>query len=156
MLNNQKIRDVIETITSKAVLILGRFTPERKEVLDAIKDKLRKHEGKYLPIVFDFEGPVNQKLKDTVLLLARMSKFIIVDVSDPSCAPYEIGIIEQSNIKVPIQPIIQKPQQEFAMLPTDSPFLPIYRYDTQESLLENIATAIIAPAEQKVAELRGK
>jgi hypothetical protein len=30
MLNNQKVRDVIDTITSKAVLILGRFTNERK------------------------------------------------------------------------------------------------------------------------------
>jgi Pentapeptide repeats (8 copies) len=36
LLHNQKIRDVIDTITSKAVLILGRFTPERKAVLDAI------------------------------------------------------------------------------------------------------------------------
>src|SRR5262249_55170805 len=35
MLNNQKIREVIDTITSKAVLILGRFTDERKAVLDA-------------------------------------------------------------------------------------------------------------------------
>jgi uncharacterized protein YjbI with pentapeptide repeats len=33
MLRNQKIRDVIDTITSKAVLILGRFTDERKDVL---------------------------------------------------------------------------------------------------------------------------
>ena len=29
MLHNQKIRDAIDTITSKAVLILGRFTDER-------------------------------------------------------------------------------------------------------------------------------
>ena len=35
MLHNQKIRDVIDTITPKAVLILGRFTDERKAVLGA-------------------------------------------------------------------------------------------------------------------------
>jgi uncharacterized protein YjbI with pentapeptide repeats len=39
LLHNQKIRDVIDTITSKAVLILGRFTEERKAVLDALKTK---------------------------------------------------------------------------------------------------------------------
>jgi hypothetical protein len=39
LLNNPKIRDVIDTITSKVVLILGRFTPERKAVLDAIRDQ---------------------------------------------------------------------------------------------------------------------
>lgn len=36
LLNNERIRHVIDAITSKAVLILGRFTPERKAVLDAI------------------------------------------------------------------------------------------------------------------------
>jgi uncharacterized protein YjbI with pentapeptide repeats len=37
LLNNKEIRDVIDTITSKAVLILGRFSEERKPVLDAIR-----------------------------------------------------------------------------------------------------------------------
>lgn len=32
LLNNNKIRDVIDTVTSKVVLILGRFTDERKEI----------------------------------------------------------------------------------------------------------------------------
>jgi hypothetical protein len=31
---------VIDTITSKAVLILGRFTDERKAVLDALREEL--------------------------------------------------------------------------------------------------------------------
>jgi hypothetical protein len=34
LMHNQKIRDVIDTITSKVVLILGRFTPKRKQVLE--------------------------------------------------------------------------------------------------------------------------
>jgi len=41
LLNNEKIRDVIDSITTKVVLILGRFTPERKAILDAIRDELR-------------------------------------------------------------------------------------------------------------------
>ena len=40
LLNNKEIREVIDTITSKVVLILGRFTDERKKVLDAIRDEL--------------------------------------------------------------------------------------------------------------------
>jgi hypothetical protein len=55
LLNNEKIRHVIDTITSKVVLILGRFTEERKDVLDAIREALRKRD--YLPILFDFEKP---------------------------------------------------------------------------------------------------
>lgn len=41
LVNNSKIRDVIDTITSKVVLILDRFTGERKAVLDTIKIELQ-------------------------------------------------------------------------------------------------------------------
>jgi hypothetical protein len=75
MLNNQKVRDVIETITSKVVLILGRFTDERKAVLDALREELRKHN--YLPILFDFDVPATRDITETVSLLARMARFII-------------------------------------------------------------------------------
>jgi hypothetical protein len=39
LLNNQEIREVIDTITSRAVLILGRFSGGRKPILDAIRDE---------------------------------------------------------------------------------------------------------------------
>src|SRR5262249_37721866 len=55
LLHNEKIRDVIDTVTSKAVLILGRFTDERKAVLDALREELRNRN--YLPILFDFDVP---------------------------------------------------------------------------------------------------
>jgi hypothetical protein len=43
MLHNDKLRRVIDTIRSKVVLILGRFSlPERKRVLDALREELRK------------------------------------------------------------------------------------------------------------------
>jgi hypothetical protein len=41
LLHNNKIRKVIDTITSKVVLILGRFAPDRKRVLDAMRNELR-------------------------------------------------------------------------------------------------------------------
>jgi Pentapeptide repeats (8 copies) len=44
LLHNEKIRDVVDTITSKVVLILGRFTPERKVVLDDLREELRKRD----------------------------------------------------------------------------------------------------------------
>jgi hypothetical protein len=45
--NNQEIRGVIDTITSKAVLILGRFSEGRKPLLDAIRYELRKRISQY-------------------------------------------------------------------------------------------------------------
>lgn len=91
LLNNQKIRDVIDTITSKVVLILGRFTPERKAILDALRDELRKRN--YSPVLFDFEKPVSRDLTGTVSTLAHLARFIIVDLTDPSSAPHEVATV---------------------------------------------------------------
>ncbi|OYU88200.1 MAG: hypothetical protein CFE45_24415, partial [Burkholderiales bacterium PBB5] len=56
MYDNKKIRNILNTLTGKSVLILGRFTPpERKAVLDGLREKLREHN--LLPIVFEAEGP---------------------------------------------------------------------------------------------------
>jgi hypothetical protein len=42
LLNNQEIRQVIDAVGKKGVLILGRFTPERKAVLDTLQLALRR------------------------------------------------------------------------------------------------------------------
>src|SRR5712692_3307193 len=84
LLNNQKIRAVIDTITSKMVLILGRFTHSRKVILDAIREELRKRN--YTPVLFDFEKPSNRDLTETVSTLAHLARFIIVDLTDPRAA----------------------------------------------------------------------
>ena len=100
MLNNQKLRAVIDTVTSKAVLILGRFTDERKAVLDALREELRKRE--YLPILFDFSVPATRDMTETVSLLARMARFIIADLTDPSSIPKELEAIVP-HLAVPVQ-----------------------------------------------------
>jgi predicted transcriptional regulator len=91
LLNNQKIRHVIDTITSKVVLILGRFTPQRKAVLDAIRDELRKRD--YLPLLFDFDKPSNRDITETVSTLAHMAKFVIADITDARSIPQELMAI---------------------------------------------------------------
>lgn len=60
LLNNERIRHVIDTITSKVVLILGRFTDERKAVLDALREELRQRD--YTPVLFDFDKPASKDL----------------------------------------------------------------------------------------------
>src|SRR2546423_1370710 len=91
LLNNPKIRDVIDTIAKKAVLILGRFTPERKAVLDALREALRIHG--YVPILFDFDKPVTRDLTETVSTLAHLARFIVADLTDPSSIPQELYAI---------------------------------------------------------------
>jgi uncharacterized protein YjbI with pentapeptide repeats len=154
MLHNEKIRDVIDTITSKAVLILGRFTDKRKAVLDALREDLRKRD--YLPILFDFDVPATRDITETVTLLARMSRFIIADLTDPSSIPKELEAIVPS-LAVPVQPLLEGPSRPFAMFKDLWKYdwvLPVYQYEGLEQLLEKLPEKVIAPPEGKVKALQ--
>jgi uncharacterized protein YjbI with pentapeptide repeats len=102
LLNNEKIRDVIDTVAKKVVLILGRFTDTRKPVLSAIKDRLR--DLGYLPVVFDFDPPTERNTLETVTLLARLSRFIIADITEPRSVPHELAAIVPNLPSVPVMP----------------------------------------------------
>lgn len=67
IINNERLRNVISTITSKVVLILGNFSPDRKVILDRIRERLKTKDA--IPIVFDFEKPYTRNLTETVLTL---------------------------------------------------------------------------------------
>jgi uncharacterized protein YjbI with pentapeptide repeats len=156
LLHNQKIRHVIDTITSKVVLILGRFTDERKAVLDALREELRKRD--YLPVLFDFEKPKNRTTDETITLLARVARFVIADLSDAKSVLQELRGIVPALPSVPIQPLILTPQDEPGMLDfyqDMSWFLKVHRYDNQEQLIADLGERVIRPAETKVQELRG-
>jgi len=154
LLNNQKIRDVIDTITSKVVLILGRFTPERKRVLDALRDELRKKD--YLPIVFDFQKPANRDLTETVSTLAHMARFVIADITDPKSIPQELKTIVPHLPSVVVQPLLHARSKEYGMFEYFKSFpwvLEAYRYTTVDRLLASLKEHVIEPAERKVREL---
>jgi hypothetical protein len=155
LLHNSKIRDVIDTITSKVVLILGRFTDERRAILDAMRDELRRRD--YLPILFDFEKSTSRTTNETITLLARMARFVIADISDARSVLQELEGIVPHLSSVPVQPIIIAGQGEPGMLDSYRPypwFLPVHRYDTPVQLLADLSDRVIGPAEAKVAELR--
>lgn len=155
LLHNEKIRSVIDTITSKMVLILGRFTSERKPTLDALKDELRQRN--YLPILLDFEGPVNRSRDETVILLARMARFVIADITDAKSVLQELRGIVPDLPTVAIQPIILCSQKEPGMFDFFHHypwFLKTYCYDTVERLFVDLNSCVILPPENKIMEIR--
>jgi hypothetical protein len=157
LLNNAEIRDVIDTITSKAVLIFGRFTTERKTVLDALREALRIHG--YLPILFDFDKPVSRDITETVSTLAHLARFVIADITDAKSIPQELMTIVPNLPSVPVQPLILTSQHEYGMFEhfTRYPWvLPVYRYGDEASLLQSLQEQVIAPAEQKAQELASR
>jgi Pentapeptide repeats (8 copies) len=154
LLNNQEIRDVIDTITSKAVLILGRFTPERKEVLDALRDALRTRD--YLPLLFDFDRPTDRDFTETIMTLSGMSAFVIADITNPKSSPLELHAAVP-DYRIPFVPIIEDGEKPFSMfqdlIGAFHWVLPLLRYDSCENLLATLDDAVIAPALEKRREL---
>jgi uncharacterized protein YjbI with pentapeptide repeats len=157
LLHNEKIRHVIDTITSKVVLILGRFTDIRKPVLDAIRDELRRRD--YLPVLFDFEKSANRDIAETVSTLAHMARFIIADISDAKSIPAELEHIVPQLLSVPVMPVILKSDYEYALFERIIRFnqvLEPYQYENQEALLASVGENVIKPAEEKADELKKK
>lgn len=152
LLNNDRLRKVIDTITSKVVLILGRFTPERKLVLDRIREELRNRN--YLPVVFDFEKPSQRDLTETVSTLAHMAKFVIADLTDAKSLPQELASIVPFLPSVPVQPILLASEREWGMyehFPRYPWVLNVVRYETVAELVTNLADRVIGPAERWLA-----
>lgn len=79
----------IDTVTSKVVLILGRFSGERKRALESIRDSLR-HIG-YAPVMFDFQPSHHRDLTETIQILASMAKFVVADLTDAKSIPQELA-----------------------------------------------------------------
>ena len=153
LLDNQEIRDVIDTIAKKAVLILGRFTSEQKTVLDALRDELRRRG--YLPILFDFKKPSSRNLTETVSTLAHLSRFIIADLTDPRSIPNELRAIIPI-LRVPVQPLLHILEEPYGMFEDfrDYPWvLPTHRYTNLNNLLASLQRNVIDPAEQKAKQL---
>jgi uncharacterized protein YjbI with pentapeptide repeats len=156
ILNNQKIRNVIDTITSKVVLILGRFTTERKAILNAIRDELRKRN--YTPVLFDFDKPSNRDITETVSTLAHMARFVIADITDAKSIPQELMAIVPTLPSVPVQPLLLACQQQYGMFEHFKRFpwvLEPFLYEDSDGLLAAIPEHVIRPAEAKTREQKG-
>ena len=155
LLYNEKIREVIETLGKKVVLILGRFTAQRKPVLNAIREELRRRD--YLPVLFAYDPLITRDFKGKIFTLARLSRFIIADLTDPRGIPQELDEIVRQLPFVPVRPLLQAdaPAQgileDFKHCPW---ILEIHRYTDLDDLLPSLGEKVIEPAEKKAQELQ--
>jgi len=145
LLHNEKIRDVIDTVGKKGVLLLGRFTEGRIAVLERLRAELRQRG--YVPIVFNFDKTETKDFTETVRLLAGLSRFVIADVTNPKSTPLELQATVP-EIMVPFLPIIEEGEKPFAMLEDlwikhrDWVFQPLY-YSSLDALVGALDAKII-------------
>lgn len=98
ILNNKKISNIITSMRTKCVLILGSFDDDSMPVLNKLTEILPEYN--LVPIIFYFKAPKEHSLMETVRTMALLSKFVIVDLSKRSGQLYEIANLV-NNIKVP-------------------------------------------------------
>lgn len=147
LLRNEKIRGIIDTVTSKTVLILGRFTTKRKRILDALRVALRDYG--FVPILFDFPPSPSRDLTETIQLLAAMARFVIADLTDAKSLPQELTVIVPNLPSVPIQPILLESQYAYAMFEHWERYpwvLAKFLYKNERQLLRDLKDKVIAPA----------
>jgi len=149
LLNNDKIRNVIDTVGKKGVLILGRFTKERKVVLDALRVALR--ERNFIPMLFDFDKPKQRDFTETIMTLAGLSRFVIADITNPKSSPLELQALVP-DYQIPFITIIQENEKPFSMFSDlqnkyDWVAKPL-EYGSVSDLVEVLDEAIIEEAER--------
>lgn len=152
MIDNAQLRRIIDGITSKVVLILGRFTSERKIVLDSLRDRIASLG--YIAVVFDFEIPKSRSTDETVSLLGRMARFIVADLSDAKSVLQELRGLIPDLPNVPVQPIIISTQFEPGMFDLFRHYpwvLPVSRYRDVHDVVNDLETKIVAPVEAYLA-----
>ena len=156
LLNHSAVRGILDTMASKIVLILGRFTVERKRVLDQMREALREHD--YLPILFDFDKPSTRDLTETIATLAHMSRFIIADLTDPSAVPHELASLIPGLPSVPVQPILhQSADGAYGMFEHWKRYpwvLDTFRYRSDGHAVASLAKHIIRPVEHYLQAVR--
>jgi hypothetical protein len=155
LLHNEKIRDVIDTIGKKSVLLLGRFNEGRIAILERLRERLRSLG--FVPMVFNFDKPETKDFTETVRLLAGLSHFVIVDITNPRSAPLELQATVPDYM-VPFAPILEKGQDSFAMFVDlqnkyDWVLEPVIVYSSVDRLIEVLEDKIVRPAEAKFNQL---
>ena len=133
---------------------MGRFTEGRIAILERLRQKLRGLG--YVPMVFNFDRPESKDFTETVRLLANLSHFVIVDVTNPRSTPLELQAAVPDYM-IPFVPILEKGQDSFAM------FVDLQRkydwvldqivYSSVDRLIEVTEDKIVRPAEAKFNEL---
>jgi hypothetical protein len=123
-------------------------------VLEAVADVLR--EEHFIPVIFDFDRPDDKDLIETLLILAGMSAFIVVDISNPKSTPLELYAIA-TNYGVPIFPIMAAGPDAFSLLAPMRRLrwvFPLMSYSDAADLKARLPEEVILPARREIRRLR--
>lgn len=85
--SHKNMRNMINILNSRGVLLLGKFKDGGLERLYQLMDWFKARN--YMPMLFDFDRPNSMDYTETVVTMAGLSKFIVADLSGGS-VPQEL------------------------------------------------------------------
>lgn len=141
---------LVDTMASKLVLILGRFTQQRKAVLEGVREVLRAEN--YVPVLYDVEKSKRRDLVEMISGLGHLARFIIADITDPRCVPQELERIVKDVPSVPVQPVIARGKPVFATFEHLQRYpwmLELYEYESSTALFTALREKLIREAERQ-------
>ena len=108
-------------------------------------------------MVFNFDKPETKDFTETVRLLANLSHFVIVDITNPRSAPLELQATVPDYM-VPFAPILQQGEEPFSMFEDlqnkyDWVLRPVVRYPSVDRLIEVLEDKVVRRAEAKFRKL---
>ena len=155
--------------TKKADITIASFTPNLERLksvgftdpyLTDVLTLMSRADRKDLASLADFDKPEVKDFTETVRLLAGLSHFVIVDITNPKSTPLELQATVPECM-IPFVPILEKGEEPFAMF-TDlwiklrGWVLDPIRYPSVDRLVEVLDTKIVGPARAKFTELLAK
>jgi uncharacterized protein YjbI with pentapeptide repeats len=151
-MENRHFKTLFESTTDKLVLILGRFSEDAVSGVEALRSAVTR--CGLIPVVFDFEKPDAHDLTEVVLSLALLSRFIVVDLSDPKCTPHEIASMAP-HINRPVASVIRSGQRPYAMFSDMSDryrwVLPPVSYNSLAEISRIVEEQVIPSCEEYIA-----
>jgi uncharacterized protein YjbI with pentapeptide repeats len=154
MLDGTGVRQVLDSVSSKLVLVLGSFSPGEKPVLDALRSGLQ-GQG-YVAVTFDFERPSSRDYAETVVTLVGMSRFVIADFTNAKEVRAEVAQAHGQYRRVPIIPIAK----DGVSLPitmanafSAEELQQVVRYQGIDDLLQKLVPSVIVPAEERASRI---
>jgi len=157
-LDGMNFGEIMSELSKRRVLILGRFTGRRLEVLKGIKAHLEGHSNHYIPELFTFRKPESRDLVEAIIGFAALSRFVIADLSEPKSIQSELEAIVPHFQSVPVVPVINRTGKEYATFSSvqrrENVVKPTVRYRDLGDLIKKLDEQVVPLAEKKLAEVK--
>ena len=157
-LDGMNFGEIMSELSKRRVLIPGRFTGRRLEILKGVKAHLEKHSNHYIPELFTFRRPASRDLVEAIIGFAALSRFVIADLSEPKSVQSELEAIVPHFQSVPAIPVINRTGKEYATFSSvqrrENVVKPTVRYRDLGDLITKLDEQVVPMAEKKLAEVQ--